>query len=166
MVRAIKAGLPVHEAMTAAANEIGDPVGRELRRVIDEMRVGVEMEQALQGAAGRVRISDFRFLVVTLILQKRTGGSIGETLGNLSFVIRRRKEMRLKAHALSSEARASAGVLAILPVLAGGAIGIINPGFISILFTDQRGRAILGFAVLSLITGFAVMSAMIKRSTR
>lgn len=166
IIRAVKAGLPALEALAAAAREMGDPVGPVLQRVIDEMRIGVEMQDALMRVADRIQVADFRFFVVCLALQKRTGGSLAETLGNLSNVLRKRKELRLRARTLSSESRASAVVLSALPIVAGGGIAIINPHYISILFTDPRGRMILALALCSLATGFAVMSAMIKRSSR
>jgi tight adherence protein B len=166
MVRAVKAGLPAMEALSAAARDTADPVGEELRRVIDEMRIGVEMEDALLHAAERVRIADFRFFVVCLTLQRRTGGSLAETLGNLSTLIRKRKELRLKTRALTAEPKTSATVLSALPVLVGAGMFAFNPSYISVLFTDSRGRFILSLAVASIVTGFAVMNAIIKRSLR
>src|SRR6202030_1817355 len=113
--RGVKAGLPVNEALRVAGHEIADPVGSELRRAVDQVQIGVQMIDALQETADRVRVADFRFLVVALSLQSKTGGSLAETLANLSKVIRARKALRLKARALSSEAKASAAVLAVLP---------------------------------------------------
>jgi tight adherence protein B len=164
--RAVRAGLPVFDAMEVAAKEITDPVGSEFRRTIDEMRIGVGMEDALQTTADRIRVPDFRFYVVALTLQRRTGGGLAETLGNLSNIIRRRKEMRLKARALSAEAKASAVVLAILPFLVGGIMYALNREFMSILFDDSRGRFMVGLALVSVFFGIAVMVFIIKRSLR
>ena len=140
LARAVRAGLPVSDAMDVAAREIPDPVGSEFRRTIDEMRIGVEMEDALQHTADRIRVPDFRFYVVALTLQRRTGGGLAETLGNLSNIIRRRKELRLKARALSAEAKASAFVLGFLPFFVGGIMYLFNRQLMSILFIDPRGR--------------------------
>src|SRR5204862_176824 len=85
-----------------ARREIADPVGGELRRALGQVQVGVTMNDALQEAAERIRIADFRFFVVALTLQQRTGGSLAETLANLSGVIRARKALRLKARALTA----------------------------------------------------------------
>jgi len=138
--RAVRAGLPIIDAMEVAAREIPDPAGTEFRRVLDEMSIGVTIEEALQRTADRIRVPDFSFYVVALNLQRRTGGALAETLGNLSRVIRRRKEVRLKARALSAEAKASAAVLAILPFFVGGMMYMLNRPLMSVLFTDPRGR--------------------------
>ena len=164
--RAVRAGLPVSDAMEVAAREIPNPVGSEFRRTIDEMRIGVEMEDALQHTADRIRVPDFRFYVVALILQRRTGGGLAETLGNLSNIIRRRKELRLKARALSAEAKASAVVLGLLPFFVGGIMYLFNRPLMSILFLDPRGRFVVGLALLSLLAGIAAMVFIIKRSLR
>jgi Flp pilus assembly protein TadB len=166
IVRAVRAGLPVLDAMEAAGREIADPVGRVFRSVIDEMRVGVELDEVLEQTALRLRLADFRFFTVCLKLQRRTGGSLAETLTNLSSIIRRRKELRLKARALSAESRTQAIVLSILPFVAGGGIALLNPGYMAILFNDHRGHLILGYAAASLLVGFAVMNGLIKRSLR
>ena len=118
--RAVRAGLPVFDAMEVAGREVRPPVGTEFERTIEEMRIGVDVDEAMQHTADRIRVPDFRFFVVALKLQRRTGGSLAETLSNLSSIIRRRKEIRLKARALTSEARASATVLGLLPSSSGG----------------------------------------------
>jgi Flp pilus assembly protein TadB len=164
--RAVRAGLPVNEALAVAGREMADPVGSELRRVLDETQIGVQMIDALNQTADRVRVADFRFLVVALALQQKTGGSLAETLANLSGVIRGRKALRLKARALSAEARAGAAVLAALPILVGGYMYLVNRDFASALFVDPRGRFMVGIAVLSLITGLITMNVMVKRAVR
>src|SRR6266478_1535112 len=164
--RAVRAGLPAVEAMEVAGREIRPPVGIEFQRTLEEVRLGVDINEALQRTAERIRVPDFRFYVVALALQRRTGGALAETLANLSNIIRRRKEMRLKARALSAEAKASAMVLAILPFVVGAILFTLNPALMSILFDDPRGRYMLGLAALSLLTVIAVMALIIKRTLR
>jgi Flp pilus assembly protein TadB len=164
--RAVKAGLPVVDAMEVAAQEIPAPVGSEFRQALDQMRIGTEIEQALQGTADRIRVTDFRFFAAAIALQRRTGGSLAETLANLSNIIRRRKEIRLKTRALTAEAKASVIVLSVLPWVVGAGLFLINGELMSILFADQRGRFMLGVAVLNLFAGMAVMAWMIKRALR
>lgn len=164
--RAVKAGLPVFDAMEVAGREIRAPVGSEFLRTLEEMRVGVDIDEAMQHTADRIRVPDFRFFVVALKLQRRTGGSLAETLAILSGIIRRRREIRLKARALTSEARASAAVLGLLPFFVGAAMFFLNRELLSPLFTDPRGRFMLGVAFLSLVAGITVMAVMIKRSLR
>jgi tight adherence protein B len=166
MCRAVRAGLPVFDAIEVAAREVPAPVGIELHRTIEEMRIGVDVDEALQNTADRIRVPDFRFFAVALKLQRRTGGGLAETLTNLSNIIRRRKEIRLKARALSAESKASAAVLAVLPFAVGGLLLFLNPGLMSVLFNDSRGRFMLGMAFLNLAIGIAVMAVIIRKSLR
>ena len=164
--RAVKAGLPVLDAMEVATQAIPAPVGSEFQQTLDEVRIGVQIDEALRHAAERVRIAEFRFYVVALALQHRTGGSLAETLANLSNVIRRRKELRLKVRAFTAEAKMSVMVLSALPFVAGGLMAVINHDLMVTLFTDPRGRFMVGLALASLLSGVTVMTWMIKKSLR
>jgi len=164
--RAVRAGLPVNEALAVASREIADPVGREFRRTLHEVQIGVQINEALQQTADRIRVADFRFLVVALALQQKTGGSLAETLANLSSVLRARKALRQKAKSLSAEAKASASVLAILPFLVGGSMYLLNRDLMQSLFIDSRGRFMVGVAFLSLVTGLATMAVIVRRALR
>jgi len=166
MCRAVRAGLPVVDAIEVAAREVPAPVGSELHRTIEEMRIGVDIDEAMEHTADRIRVPDFRFFAVALRLQRRTGGGLAETLTNLSNIIRRRKEIRQKARALTAESKASATVLALLPFAVGGLLLFLNPGLMSVLFNDSRGRFMLGMAFLSLAIGVAVMAVIIRKSLR
>ena len=166
IVRAVRGGLPVLEAIQLAAHEIRQPVAVEFERMLGEIRIGVEMEDALQHAADRIRVPDFRFFVVSLLLQRRTGGSIAETLSNLSAIIRQRKALRMKARALTAEAMASTVVVAIMPFVAGVGLFLINRQVLAILFIDPRGRFMLGVAMVSLLFGIIVMKVMISKNLR
>jgi tight adherence protein B len=164
--RAVKAGLPVFDSMEVAAHEVRPPVGEELQRTLEEIRIGVDIDEALQHTAERIRVPDFRFFAVSLNLQRRTGGSLAETLSNLSRMIRRRREIRLKANALTSEAKASAAILGLLPFVVGGGLFLISGDLMRVMFFDPRGRFMLGVAVLSVVTGIIVMAVIIKKSLR
>jgi len=164
IVRAVGAGLPAPEAMEIVTREIRPPVGVEFRRMLDEMRIGTEMEEALQNAAERIRLPDFRFFVVSLLLQRQTGGGIAETLSNLSTIIRQRKALRQKARALTAEAQASAAVVTAMPFIAGAGLFLINRDLMSVLILDPRGRFMLGLAIVCLASGFAAMKVLIKKN--
>jgi tight adherence protein B len=166
IVRAVKAGLPALDAIEGAAREIADPVGAEFRRMLDETRIGVDLETALQHTANRVRLQDFRFFVVSLVLQRRTGGGLAETLANLSSIVRQRKALRLKARALTAETKASTVVVAIMPFVAAAGLLWIAPEVFSVLFVDPRGRFMLGVAIILQLVGIAVMYYMIKKTLR
>ena len=164
--RAVKAGLPVNEALAVSGREIADPVGSEFRRTLEQVQIGVHMNDALQETADRIRVADFRFLVVALVLLQRTGGSLAETLGNLSGVIRARKALRQKARALTAEAKASAAVLAILPFVVGGLMFVLNHDLAMTLLDNSRGRFMVGVAFLSLVTGLTTMAVIVRRALR
>jgi tight adherence protein B len=166
IVRAVKAGLPILEAIEAAASDVRGAVGIEFERMLGEIRIGVELEDALQDAAERIRVPDFRFFVASLLIQRRTGGGIAETLTNLSAIIRQRRAVRIKARALTAETMASTGIVATMPLVAALGLFVINPEVMSVMFVDPRGRFMLGIAVVSLLLGIAVMKAMIGRSLR
>jgi tight adherence protein B len=166
IVRAVRAGLPVLDAIEAAVDNLGEPVAGEFRRLLDELRIGIDLEISLSHAGNRIRVNDFRFFGATLVLQRRTGGSLSETLTNLAGLIRKRKELHLKARALSAESRATAYVIGAMPFVLASLMYFINPDLISMLVTDPRGQIILSIAVTLLILGFVVMRSMIKRSVR
>jgi tight adherence protein B len=134
--------------------------------MLGEVRIGVELEEALQRAAERIRVPDFRFFVASLLIQRRTGGGIAETLANLSAIIRQRRAVRVKARALTAEATASTGLVATMPFVAGLGLFIINSEVMSVLFVDPRGRLMLVIAAVSLLSGIAVMKAIIRRALR
>jgi tight adherence protein B len=164
--RGVKAGLPVNEALAVAGREIADPVGKEFRTAVAQSQIGVQIIDALQQTANRVRVADFRFLVVTLALQAKTGGSLAETLASLSTVIRARKALRLKARALSAEAKASAAVLASLPFVVWGFMYLLSRDMALDLIVDPRGRFMVGIAFLSLVTGLSTMAWIVRRALR
>jgi tight adherence protein B len=166
IVRAVKAGLPALDAIDLAAREIAAPVGTEFQTVLDDTRVGVPMADALNRAADRIRVPDFRFFVASIVLQRRTGGGLAETLVNLSTLIRQRRALRLKARALTAESKASAAVISIMPFVAGGGLYLVKPDMMALLFADHRGRVMLGVAIVSVLLGIATMSAIIRRTLR
>ncbi len=162
IVRGIRSGLPVSEALKSIADEIADPVGAEFRQVTDQMRIGVALDEAMWAAARRLGIAEFNFLVISLSIQQETGGNLAEILEKLSDMVRRREQMRLKVKAMSSEARASAMIIGALPFVMCGVISFVNPNYMSTLFTDPRGWVMIGVGLTSLLIGLAVMAKMIR----
>jgi tight adherence protein B len=162
IVRGLKSGLPVSESIRTVGVEVPDPIGVEFRTVSDAVGLGLSLEEALWEAAKRLDTPEFKFFVVSLSIQRETGGNLAETLGNLADILRRRRQMRLKIKAMSSEARASAYILGSLPFIVFGAIIMINPGYALQLFEDTRGHVMLGAGFASLITGALVMAKMIR----
>ncbi|MDV3257235.1 MAG: type II secretion system F family protein [Sphingomonas sp.] len=138
MVRGLRSGLPITETLGVVANEIQGPVGIEFRAVADKMKIGRTMEAALQETADRLGTPEFQFFVITLAIQRETGGNLAETLSNLADVLRKRAQMKLKIKAMSSESKASAFIVGSLPFIVFGLVYMINPGYMSGFFSDQR----------------------------
>jgi tight adherence protein B len=162
MIRGIKSGLPITETFQIVGNETPDPVGAEFRQISDQIRLGHPPEQALWDAAKRIDVPELKFLVVTLSIQRETGGNLAETLENLDNVLRRRRQMRMKVKAMSSEARASAMIIGALPFVMVGSLSFVNPDYIALLFTTDRGNHLLMAASGSMTFGIAVMARMVR----
>jgi len=162
IVRGLRSGLPITESIASVGREMADPVGKEFRHISDAVIFGQQLEEALWDTAKRLDTPEFKFFVISLTVQRETGGNLGETLANLSTILRSRKQMRLKIRAMSSEARASAMILGSLPFIMFGIIYFLNPGYETELFTDPRGRVMLGAALVTMATGIAVMAKMVR----
>ena len=162
MVRALRAGLPITEAIVNAGQEIGDPIGVEFRGIEAGMRLGRDLDSLLWDIAKRIDVSEFRFFIIALSVQRETGGNLAETLNNLSLVLRGRRAMRAKARAMASEARASTAILGSLPILVTIMLMFTSPTYISPLFTDVRGLILLGIAVGMLLSGVGIMVKMAR----
>ena len=138
MVRGLRSGLPITETLGIVAGEIPGPVGVEFRMVSDKMKIGRTMEAALQETADRLGTAEFQFFVITLAIQRETGGNLAETLSNLADVLRKRAQMKLKIRAMSSESKASAYIVGSLPFVVFGLVYMINPRYMGQFFIDQR----------------------------
>lgn len=162
IVRAIRVGIPVSEAMRSVAREAPPATGAEFLRVTEQTSVGMTMEEALTDMARRTGLAEYRFFATTLTLQAQTGGTLSDTLEGLADVIRRRAALKSKGNALTSEARAASGILAALPFVTGLALWFINPEYIAVLFTDPTGKQLLGLAILMLGSGMLLIRKIIK----
>ncbi len=138
MVRGLRSGLPITETLGIVASEVPGPVGVEFRMVSDKMKIGRTMEAALQETADRLGTPEFQFFVITLAIQRETGGNLAETLSNLADVLRKRAQMKLKIRAMSSESKASAYIVGSLPFVVFGLVWMINPHYMAGFFSDQR----------------------------
>jgi tight adherence protein B len=138
LVRGLRSGLPVSESLGVVGRELPDPVGIEFRTVSDKIRIGRTMEEALHEMATRINTPEFQFFVITLSIQRETGGNLAETLNNLGDVLRKRAQMKLKIKAMSSESKASAYIVGALPFGVFILVWLANPEYLMPFFTDQR----------------------------
>lgn len=162
IIRGLRSGLPVPESIRIVGQEIDGPVGEEFALISDRVQFGQTLEEALWDAVSRIDLPDFKFFVVSLSVQRETGGNLAETLENLSDILRKRRQMKLKIKAMSSEARASAMILGSLPFLMFAIMFAINSGYVMTLFNDPRGLAMVGFAFACLAVGVGVMWKMVR----
>jgi tight adherence protein B len=138
LVRGLRSGLPVTETLGVVAQEVPGPVGEEFKLVIERIKIGRTMEEALQETADRLNTPEFSFFCITLAIQRETGGNLAETLSNLADVLRKRSQMKLKIKAMSSESKASAYIVGALPFIVFTLIYWINPGYVGGFFTEDR----------------------------
>lgn len=162
IVRGLKAGLPVTESLAAVGREAPEPVAGVFREVSDKIRVGEPLEVAVGSASRTMDVPELKFLAITLSVQRETGGNLAETLANLSEILRKRRQMKLKVKAVSSEARASAMILGSLPFVMFGLIMVVSQDYIMQLFHDPRGHLMLAAGLASMGTGILVMMKMVR----
>ncbi|MBV9783514.1 MAG: type II secretion system F family protein [Acidisphaera sp.] len=164
IVRAVRVGIPVAEAIRMVARESIEPTATEFGKLSDQLSIGRALDEALRDMGARNNLAEYRFFATALSLQNQTGGGLAETLENLADVIRKRVALKARGRALASEARTSAGILAALPILTGLALWVLNPTYIAVLFTTTKGEHILAAAIGALGGGLFVMRMMINRS--
>ncbi|TQV79042.1 type II secretion system F family protein [Denitrobaculum tricleocarpae] len=162
MVRGLKAGLPITESMKSAGQEIPGPVGEELTRIFEAVKIGSKIEDALWDTANRLMIPEFNFFTVALSIQTETGGNLAETLSNLSDILRKRKQMKFKIKAMSSEAKASAYIIGSLPFIMFLLLFFINNEYVMTLWHDPRGNMMLAGGFVMFGVGIGTMYKMVK----
>jgi len=161
VVRGLKAGLPVGEALNMIAREFRGPVATEFSITVDEQKIGFSLVEALERTAWRMPVAEMRMLAIAAGIQAQTGGSLSETLENLASVIRGRIRLKRKVQTLTSEAKASAMIIGALPFLIMGAMAAINPGYMAPLFDTPMGYMLLAGSGFWMGLGIVVMCKMI-----
>jgi len=162
LIRGLKAGLPAVESMRIVGQEMGGPVSEEFTRITDGLKMGGDFDDVLWAAALRIDLPEFNFFVITLTIQKETGGNLGETLENLSEMLRKRRQVKLKVKALSSEAKASAIIIGSLPFALFGILYLLNPEYVTVLFTHPKGPYLIAAGFASLGTGVGIMAKLVR----
>jgi tight adherence protein B len=162
IVRGVRSGLPVAEALQAAGQELPNQVGNLFREVTGNVKLGKTLDESLGMASRTLEIQEFKFFMISLTIQQETGGNLGEILQNLGVLMRRREQVKLKIKAMSSEARASAMIIGSLPFIMFGVIYVIDPDYVMKLFIDPRGWMLLAGGLTSLSLGLGIMAKMIR----
>jgi tight adherence protein B len=162
IVRSIRVGVPVIDAVRNVSLAAPNPTSHEFIRLVDQIAVGTPLDEAVTELASRTGLAEYRFFATALSLQTQTGGTLSETLENLADVIRKRAALKSRGHAMTAEARTSSSILALLPVLTGGMLYALNPAYMMLLFTDPTGKMFFSIAVISLSLGMLSIRAIIK----
>jgi tight adherence protein B len=165
IVRAVRAGVPVTHVIGAAADECPEPLRHEFRLMGDALQLGIDLEEVLSVAMRRIEVADFSFFCVCLLLQRETGGQLGETLENLAGIVRTRREIRLKTKALTGEARITTKILAAIPIIIMLSLYGLNRAYVMVLFDKPAGQKLLTFASISVVLGIVVINKMSKLDT-
>jgi tight adherence protein B len=162
MTRALRAGHAFSSGLKMAGEEMAEPIAAELRIVHDEVNFGVSLEQALTHLSDRVPITDLRYFVVAVLIQRDSGGNLTEVLGNLSHLVRERAKLMAKVKVLSAEGRLSAWILAIMPFGLAGLLNLMNPEFMSKLWTDPIGITMIKYLLVMMAMGILVLRRIVR----
>jgi tight adherence protein B len=162
MVRSIKSGLPLNDAMRLIASDGQEPVKTEFRRVIESQQVGLSIPEACTRMMMTMPLAEVNFFAIVITIQGQAGGNLSEAIGNLSKVLRERKKMKAKVQALSMEAKASAVIIGALPFIVSLLVYLTSPNYMMVLFTDPRGHLIMLASGVWMSVGIFVMRNMIN----
>ena len=162
IVRGVKAGLPLSDCIRIIASETQEPVKSEFRQIADTQAIGVSLPEAATKLFERVPLAEANFFGIVVTVQQKAGGSLSDALGNLSRVLRERKKMKAKIKAMSMEAKASAAIIASLPIAVMFLVWLTSPNYIELLWTTPTGRFMLVCSAMWMGMGVLVMRRMIN----
>lgn len=162
IVRCVRVGIPMGEALRTVSGDALEPTKREFIILADKVSIGIPLDIALRELAERIKLTEYQFFATAITLQSRSGGGITQTLETLADVIRKRVALKSRGYALTAEARMGSMVLTVLPFFAGGVLFWMQPSYIKILFDTSSGQAVLGAAVLLMGAGMGIIQFMIS----
>ncbi|MDX1487472.1 MAG: type II secretion system F family protein [Acidiferrobacterales bacterium] len=162
IVRGVKSGMPLVDCLKVIATDAQEPVKGEFKQLIEDQTLGMPVDEALQRLAERVPLSEANFFSIVVGIQSRTGGNLSEALGNLSKVLRDRKNLRGKIKAMSAEAKASAGIIASMPVVVTILLYVVSPEYIELLITTRIGNIAMVSSLIWMCVGVFTMRKMIN----
>jgi tight adherence protein B len=162
IVRGVRAGLPLGDTLRIIAAEAPEPAKSEFRKVVESQQLGISVPEACLKMAHRVPATETNFFAIVIEIQSKAGGNLSEAVGNLSKTVRERKKMKGKISAMSMEALASAAIIGLVPFIVTGALYVISPKYMGLLFYTVHGRYILYFALGWMSIGAMMMKKMIN----
>ncbi|WP_319471090.1 type II secretion system F family protein [uncultured Pseudodesulfovibrio sp.] len=162
MSRALKAGHTFGGAMRMVSDEFDDPIGGEFRQTLDEINFGMDVDRALDNLLERVDVADLKFFAVSVNIQRETGGNLAEIVSNIARLVRERFVLFGKVRVLSAEGRLSALLLSALPFITAGILYLINPGYMSLMWTTELGLNMSYGALFGMTLGIICMRRMVN----
>jgi tight adherence protein B len=160
--RALRAGHPLSAGFKMAADDGPEPVAGEFRRIFEEQRFGLPLQDSLLGMADRINLVDVRILVTAILIQREVGGNLAEILDNLSAVVRARFTIRRQVRVYTAQGRMTGYLLSALPLIIFAILYALNGKYMSILFTDPVGKILVGVALSMQLIGFLWIRKIIK----
>ena len=162
IVRGVKSGLPLNECLKVIARESPEPIKSEFAAMVEGISVGVDLQEGMKRMVARMPVPELNFFSIVLVIQSKSGGNLAEALSNLSTVLRSRKMLREKISALSSEAKASAWIIGVLPPGVCAIVTIMSPDYMMLMFTTTLGQIMLMGGVTWMFMGLMMMRNMIN----
>ena len=162
LARALRAGHSFSNVLQMVGDELNEPISGEFKMAHEEINYGVPMNEALQNLAVRIPLTDLRYLVIAVLVQRESGGNLAEVLVSIARIIRARLKLLGQVRVLSAEGRMSAWVLGLMPVVMIGVMSLVNPQYISLLWTDPSGIRLLWYAAGMVALGVVWMRKVIR----
>ena len=162
MVNGIRAGYSILQAMEAVSREMGPPISQEFARVVQEVQLGIALEEALDHMLRRVPSDDLDMMITAINVQREVGGNLAEVLDSISFTIRERVRIKGEIRAFTGQARASGYLIAMVPAFLTVVVYLIDPDFMRTLFVDTCGHVMIGVAVTGIVLGFVVINKVVQ----
>ncbi|WP_219118577.1 type II secretion system F family protein [Janthinobacterium sp. UMAB-56] len=162
LARALRAGHSFSNVLQMVGDELNEPISGEFKMAHEEINYGVPMNEALQNLAARIPLTDLRYLVIAVLVQRESGGNLAEVLVSIARIIRARLKLLGQVRVLSAEGRMSAWVLGLMPAVMIGVMALVNPQYIRLLWTDPSGIKLLWYAAGMVALGVVWMRNVIR----
>lgn len=162
LTRALRSGQAFTSALLIAGEELPEPLAGEFRAAHDEITFGVSLEQALTNLSERIPITDIRYFVVSVVIQRESGGNLTEVLGNLSRLIRERYKLMAKVRVLAADGLLSGWILVMAPFALAAMMQLTNPKFMSLMWTDPMGITMIKVLLVMMVVGIIIMRRIVK----
>ena len=162
LTRLVVVGVSVEAALGEMGQYFSEPVRGRFEEVGDQLELGVPFDTVMRKLSADLDIPELEFFCTVLIINRETGGHISDVLARLSRGIRMRSNAGRQLEILTSEPRASAKVVALIPLALIGVQAVVNPAGFQFLLNDPDGRMVLTYAVVSILLGLVIVRRMTR----